>query len=583
MKKYKRIVRIVSLDHRRFKILYIFSLLIILSLFGRLVNLQVFNSDDLQQKARLRQSFKTTSFKKRRSIVDRNNRLIAYDIPLYQLWAHPKYFNFPGDPIKKVRSIEEVAKKLAPILDLKDEIILEKFNNKMDGIKILDKISEEKALKIRNLQISGLDLFKYSHRYYPQGELYSNLVGFVNDENEGSAGLELHLDSHIKIFNKSNLIKRGGDGTPLPDNSSPGDFNSDYESLALTIDSKLQKASFNALSSQVKKWKAKKGFAIVMDVNTGEILSLVTVPSYDPNKFWQYDAELFKGWYAQDLFEPGSTFKPINLALALEEKVIQKDGLVEDVGKINVGGWTLTNWDKKGNGYIDYPRVLQVSSNVGMVKIMQNLDPAIYWDWLDNLGINKNLETDLSESTAGHLKKKDLFVNSSIEPAVASFGKGFSISPLKLVQLHAALANGGFEVTPHITSTFKEKANRNSRKQFFSYQVSQTVLEWMESVVDHGSGSEVKIEGYRIAGKTGTSQKAINGSYSSKKVCSFVAVLPVNNPKYVVLVVIDEPSKSYAYGSTVAVPVAKEIIESLIVIEKIPPNEKDRRIIVKKP
>ena len=137
-------------------------------------------------------------------------------------------------------------------------------------------------------------------------------------------------------------------------------------------------------------------------------------------------------------------------------------------------------------------------------------------------------------------------------------------------------------MTPHVTSTFNEIVNKNSRKQFFSHEVSQTVLEWMESVVDSGSGSEVKIEGYRIAGKTGTSQKAFNGSYSSKKVCSFVAILPVNDPKYVVLVVIDEPFKSYAYGSTVAVPVAKEIIESLIVIEKIPPN-KDNGVIFNKP
>jgi len=583
MKKYKKIVRLTPLDQRRFKFLYIFSLLLIFCLFGRLVKLQVFNASDLQRKARLIQSSKINTLKKRRSIVDRNNRLIAYDKPLYKLWAHPQYFNFPGDSINRVRSIEEVTKKLSSILDINNEILVEKFNNKMIGIKLLDKISEEKAEKIKNLQISGLDLFKYSQRYYPQGELYSNLVGFVNDENKGSAGLELHLDNQIKVFNKSNLIKRGGDGTPLPDNSAPGDFIYDYKSLGLTIDSKLQKASFNALSKQVSEWKAKKGFAIVMDVNNGRILSLVTVPSYDPNKFWQYDSELFRGWYSQDLFEPGSTFKPINLALALEEKVIQKDGLVEDIGKIKVGGWTLSNWNKKGNGYIDYPKVLQVSSNVGMVKIMQNLDPTIYWDWLQNLGINKNLETDLFESTAGQLKRKDLFVNQSIEPAVTSFGKGFSISPLKLVQLHAALANGGFEVTPHVTSTFKERVNKNPKKQFFSPDVSKIVLEWMESVVDKGSGSGAKIEGYRIAGKTGTSQKAINGSYTSKKVCSFVATLPVNDPKFAVLVVVDEPSKSYAYGSTVAVPVAKEIIESLIVIEKIPPNIKDHGMIVKKP
>ena len=582
MKKYKKIVRLVPLDQKRFKLLYIFSLIIIFSLFGRLFKLQVLNSSDLQRKARIIQSSKTSSLKKRRSIVDRNNRLIAYDKPLYKLWAHPKYFNFPGDSIKKIRSVEEVVKKLSPILEVKKEILLEKFNKKMSGIKLLDKIPEAKAEKIKNLQISGIDLLKYSQRYYPQGKLYSNLVGFVNDENKASAGLELHLDNRIKVLHKSNLIKRGGDGTPLPDNSAPGDFISDYSSIGLTLDSKLQKASYNALSKQVSKWEAKKGFAIVMDVNNGEILSLVTVPSYDPNKFWQYDSELFRGWYSQDLFEPGSTFKPINLALALEEEVIQKDGLVEDIGKIDVGGWTLSNWNKKGNGYIDYPKVLQVSSNVGMVKIMQHLDPTIYWDLLDNLGINKNLETDLFESTAGQIKRKDLFVKQSIEPAVAAFGQGFSISPLKLVQLHAALANGGFEVTPHVTSTFNGRLKKNSKKQFFSSEASKTVLEWMESVVEKGSGSKVKIEGYRIAGKTGTSQKALNGLYSTR-VCSFVAILPVNDPKFVILVVVDEPSEPYAYGSTVAVPVAKEIIESLIVIEKIPPKIKDQEMIVKKP
>jgi len=127
----------------------------------------------------------------------------------------------------------------------------------MGGFKLLDKISEEKAEKIKNLQISGLELFKYSQRYYPQGEIYSNLVGFVNDENVASAGIELHLDNQIKVFNKSNLIKRGGDGTPLPDNSAPGDFFSDYKRLGLTIDSKLQNASFNELSKQVRNWKAK--------------------------------------------------------------------------------------------------------------------------------------------------------------------------------------------------------------------------------------------------------------------------------------------------------------------------------------
>ena len=583
MKKNKRIVHLVPLQPRRFKMTYIFCLVLIFGLFGRLVNLQVFSASDLQKKARLIQFTKISSLKKRRSIVDRNNRLIAYDKPLYKLWAHPKYFNFPGDSTNTIRSIDEVVSKISPILNIKDELLLAKFENKMMGIELLDEITENQAKKIKNLHISGLDLVKYSQRYYPQSNLYSNLIGFVNYENKGSAGLELHLDNKIKVLNKSNLVKKGGDGTPLPDNSGPSDFINDYKSLALTIDSRLQKAAFKSLSKQVMKWKAKKGFAIVMNVNNGEILSLVSIPSYDPNKYWDYDSEVFRGWYSQDLFEPGSTFKPINLALALEEKVIQKDGLVEDIGMVNVGGWSLSNWDKRGNGYIDYPKVLQVSSNVGMVKIMQNLPPKTYWDWLDKLGISKSLETDLFESTPGQLKSKDIFVSQLIEPAVASFGKGFSISPLKLAQLHAVLANGGSEVIPHVTLNFKAQIKDNSPKIIFSEEVSRIVLEWMETVVENGSGKGAKIDGYRIGGKTGTSQKAINGRYTNKKVCSFIASFPVNNPKYVVLVVIDEPSKAYAYGSTVAVPVAKEIIESLIVIEKIPPQIEKKRKIVKKP
>ena len=197
MKKRKKIVRLLPLEDKRFKLTYFFCLLIIFTLFGRIVNLQVFSAADLKKKARAIQSSRTISLKTRRSIVDRNNRLIAYDKLLYKLWAHPKYFNFPGDSINTVRGVEEVVKKLSPILGIKDELLLAKFNNNNLGIELANQITEDKANKIRKLQISGLDLFKYSQRYYPQGKLYSNVVGFVNDENKGSAGIELHLD-HMK-------------------------------------------------------------------------------------------------------------------------------------------------------------------------------------------------------------------------------------------------------------------------------------------------------------------------------------------------------------------------------------------------
>ena len=580
---YKRIVNLKPLNPNRLKLIYFFSLLIIFSLLGRVINLQLFSSTLLKSKARNIHLRKISSLKIRRSIVDRNNRLIAYDKPLYKLWAHPKYFNFPGDPPNKIRSIEEVISKLSPIFNIDKTELISKFKNKNIGVKLFDDLTEEQAIKVRKLYISGLDLESHSKRFYPQANLFSNIVGFVNDDKNGSSGLELYLDNQIKILKKSNILKEGADGTPLPDISGPNDFLSDDKKIVLTLDSRLQKVSFNVLSKQVRAWKAKKGFAVVMNVQNGEILSLVSFPSFDPNKFWEYDQKLFKGWYSQDLFEPGSTFKPINLALALEEKVIKEDGYVQDNGNVNVGGWTLSNWDKRGNGFISYPKVLQVSSNVGMVKIMQNMTPSRYWERLNKLGINRKINTDLYESTPGYLKKKDVFVNQPIEQAVASFGKGFSISPLKLAQLHASLANGGYEITPHVTYDFKKDISKYTKKRLFSSEVSQIILKWMESVVNNGSGVGAKIEGYRIGGKTGTSQKAINGIYTREKTCSFVATLPIDDPKYLVLVVVDAPSKAFAYGSTVAVPIAKEIIESLIVLEKIPPSPQNSIKIVKKP
>ena len=285
MKK-KRIVHLVSLKEQRFKITYIFFLIIIFGLLGRLINLQVFSASELQRKAKLIQFTKTSSLQSRRSIVDRNNRLIAYDKTLYRLWAHPKYFNFPGDEATKIRNIDEVVNILSPILNVNEKSLLEKFKNKKVGIELFDEITENQAKKIKNLHISGLDLVRYSKRYYPQGNLYSNIVGFVNYENKASAGLELHLDNQIQVVNKGNFLKKGGDGTPLPDHSRPGDFINDYKKLVLTIDSRLQKASFKALNAQVEKWDAKKGFAVVMNVNNGEILSLVSSPSYDPNQYW---------------------------------------------------------------------------------------------------------------------------------------------------------------------------------------------------------------------------------------------------------------------------------------------------------
>jgi cell division protein FtsI (penicillin-binding protein 3) len=365
----------------------------------------------------------------------------------------------------------------------------------------------------------------------------------------------------------------------LPDGLKAGVLYGDDLRLQLTLDARLQQVAQMALTKQVKQWNAKRGVALVMDVRNGELLALASTPTYNPNQFWKYKPGLFREWSVQDLYEPGSTFKPINLAIALQENAIDPAGKVNDNGQLTIGGWPIFNHDKRANGVIDFPTVLQVSSNVAMVKAMQRVKPAKFWNWLHAMGIDAKPDTDLPGAVAGQLKTLETFRTQPIEPATAAFGQGFNLTPLKLIQLHAMLSNGGKLVSPHITRGLRSgddlaPAPSANGLQLIRPEIAQTVLNWMETVVEKGSGKGTYIPGHRIGGKTGTAQKAENGVYiAGARITSFVAHLPINDPRYVVLVVVDEPKGANAYGSTVAVPVARQIIESLLVIEKIPPSK----------
>ncbi len=564
------------LDYR-FRIVFLILCLGLGGLFFRVGWLQLFQSEQLKAKAREVQTEKKNPLGTRRSILDRNGKLVAIDERRFNLWAHPRYFNFPGDSFGTVRRPVEVAKLLSPLLSKSVSEILNEFGNYSSGVKLAEGLTQEKANQLKKLRISGIDLEAYPQRLYPHGSLFANVIGFLDLDRRPQAGLELSLDEKLKRLEKTSVLRKGADGTPLPIGVQRGVFDEDQLNLQLTLDVRLQEVAIKEITKQVNEWNAKKGVVIVMNIETGELLALASTPSYDPNKYWEYSPSLFKEWSVQELFEPGSTFKPINLALALEEEVIDKNGEINDDGLVTVGGWPLSNWDRSPNGILNFAEVLQVSSNVGMVKIMRKLNPNIYWKWLKELGIDEVPDTDLPGAVAGHIKSKKIFVNQPIEPAVASFGQGFSITPLKLAQLHALIANGGKLVTPHITKGLKSDYQSflnpiPESKQVLSPEVTKTVLGWMETVVEKGSGIEATVPGYRIGGKTGTAQKSQDGKNYDSKICSFVASLPIDDPRFVVLVVVDEPQKPFAFGSTVAVPVAKKIIETLLVIEQIPPS-----------
>ena len=454
----------------------------------RLAWLQIVERGTLQARARAIQTQSIAPIGKRRTIVDRNGRLVALDEQRFSLWAHPRYFNFPGDEPQQIRKPDEVAARLATVLAVPKQALLATMGGRSTGIRLASDLDPETAQRVRQLGISGLDLEAYPHRIYPQGPLFANVVGFLNLERVPQAGLEQSRDRDLRRHEDTLRMRRGADGTPLPEGLSAGSLYGDDLRLQLTLDSRLQQVAQQALARQVKQWNAKRGAALVMDARNGEMLALASSPSYDPNSFWNYNPGLFREWSVQDLYEPGSTFKPINLALALQEKAIDPHSTVNDVGQLTIGGWPIFNADRRANGIIDLPTVLQVSSNVGMVQAMGRLKRQVFWNWLHGLGIDEVPDTDLPGAVAGQLKSRSDFSAGAIEPATAAFGQGFSLTPLKLLQLHGMLVNGGRLVSPHITRGLRSgeglaAPEARTGVPVLDPAVTKQVLAWMETVV----------------------------------------------------------------------------------------------------
>ena len=547
----------------------------------------------LTQIARDQQTAKLSFYIPRRQIVDRDQNVLATDRITYTLYVHPYLFKRNSQPVPA----EEIARELSNILGNKTpEEFLAIFKRQEWGIRLAGDLPESVKEKIAAMQIDGLDLKQNYSRFYPHREMAAEVTGYVNLDSSRTpqAGVEYTQNKLLERKPISWKMKRSFSNNKAvfhPGNlkRSQQMFNFDDLRLQLTIDLRLQQIARNALEKQMKEYKAKRGTVIVMDVRDGAIAALVSEPTYDPNTYYKYsDFSVFKNWAVTDLYEPGSTFKPINIALALDAGVISPRDTFDDTGEIQIKDAVVRNHDfeKKGaRGELSLPEILQYSSNVGMIKVMRRIDPLDYYRDLQKLGVEDKVEFDIPGYTTGRLKNEVEFTVREIESATTAFGQGFSLTPLKLIQIHAALANEGKLITPHVVKGLSDYrgylhySQPPNTKQVFSPKTARTVLEMMEKVVEDGSGYAAKIPGYRIAGKTGTSQKAVTqGGYDeTAKITSFVGVFPVEAPRYAVLAVVDEPRGEHTYGSTVAAPIVGSVIQGIINIEGIPPSKNVER------
>ncbi|MBD2232203.1 peptidoglycan D,D-transpeptidase FtsI family protein [Phormidium tenue] len=586
----------------RVRILLVWGLLVLslVAIAGRLAWLQLAQGDSLSSLAQQQRLTSPVQRQVRHSIVDRQGNVIAVDRVVYTLYAHPQLFDL---------SIPEMAATLSPLLESPKSSLIGQFSQQPTGIRLADGLPEATVDRLRALRLNGLELHPQQQRFYPQQQLFAPIVGFVNFDGQPQAGLEIAYQDQLALTPVEAVSPAETEtpldtyGPPAPGASAetatrPDQLDADIAtesdaagleppdstaSLRLTLDSRLQRTAQQELQAVVDRHNAKRGTVMVMEAQTGEMLALASVPTYDPNQYFKTDPEALKTWAVSDLYEPGSTFKPINIAIALEAGLIRPDEVVNDSGQMQFGEWKIRNHDYAtagGRGPISITDVLKYSSNVGMVRIMQKMPAADYFSWLQRLSLDRPTGIDLPAEATAQLKDREQFVRSRVESATTAFGQGFSLSPIKMVQLLGTLANGGKLVTPHVVSGMVAAdgnevwaPDRAQPKTVFSPQTTQQVLTMMEAVVSEGTGDAAKLSGYRIGGKTGTAQKATaSGGYGRGRITSFVGILPIDAPKYVVLAVIDEPQGDDAYGSTVAAPLVKKVIEALVVLEGLPPS-----------
>ncbi|BAQ64725.1 penicillin-binding protein 2 [Geminocystis sp. NIES-3709] len=559
------------------------------SLIWRLYQLQIKEGDDLATQAKQQQTYNFRPYIPRRSVIDSRGSVVALDKVVYTVYVHP---------IMLLEDKNVVAEKIANILTDRDQNeILKLLNSKDSGVLLGKTITEDQGNKIKELNIEGIDLERRYARFYPQGELIADIIGYVDTDHAGQAGVEYSqeklLERDLSTVQMTSFlkVKKDGQGAIIPASLPQGIVELDDLQLKLTLDLRLQRATRDALKNQIKKFNAKRGAVIVMDVHTGAIVALACEPTYNPNKYSLYDFSLYKNWSVTDSYEPGSTFKPVNVAIALDEGVINDQSIVLDAASTVIDGWPIANASKSGKGWVSVTKAMEVSSNTAMIHIIKKLNRSQYYKRLQELGIDRLMGLDLPFEATGYLKPKEIFTARDIEPAVSAFGQGLSLTPLKLVQLHAAIANGGKLVTPHVieglanTNGELESIPKLETKQLFSESSANSVLKMMESVVANGTGAAAQIDGYHIGGKTGTAQKHDGrGRYQANaKITSFISILPTNDPNYVILAVVDEPQGANTYGSTVAAPIVKEVMNAIIRIKGIPPSypiglKKDKKL-----
>lgn len=551
--------------HKRIKIILVIIIFIFLIIILKVGYIQIIQYKKLNKLASDLWSRNLPIEANRGLIYDTNNVVLANNVTTTSLILIPN----------QIKNKEEVATKLSEILNVTYEEMYKHVSKKTSIERVHPegrRLGYEIADKINALNYDGVYLLKESKRNYPYDTYLSHVMGFVGIDNQGLSGLELQYDDYltgaygsIKYFSdaKGNRLKM----------SEIYEKPQDGINVQLTINNKIQMSIERELDNVVSKYNPDSALAIVMDPNSGEILAMSSRPNFSPSNYKNYTVEeINRNLPIWSTFEPGSTFKVITLASALEENLVDlNNDTFYDPGHVQVENARIRCWKAGGHGAQTFLEVVENSCNPGFVELGQRVGKEKLFKYIEEFGFGKKTGIDLNGEGSGILFKLDRV--GPVELATTAFGQGVSVTPIQQITAVSAAINGGYLYKPYIvkrllepeTNTVIKEYKKELVRQVINEETSKKVRYALESVVSNGTGRPSYIEGYRVGGKTGTAQKVNNGVYMvGNYVVSFMGFLPADKPEVVIYIAIDYPKGVVQYGGTVAAPVAKAILNDTI-------------------
>lgn len=532
-----------------------------LALIVRLFIVQVIKGEDIYDAALTQRLRPIPVDGKRGDIFDRNGLLLAGSEELASVYVIPA----------EIKDKEKVAKLLSEALNLDNALVYERIKKRVSAVWLKKRISPEEEEQIRKMALVGVGIVEAPKRVYPYGSLAAHIIGISGIDNQGLEGLEVVYDSYLQGEKGSFMVERDASGKEVPDAVKVYKEPQQGKSLVLSIDAAFQKIAEEALAKRVEEAQAKSGLAIFLDVYTGEVLAMASYPTFDPEHYQDYPLINRRNIAVTDLYEPGSTFKIVTAAAALEEGIATVERRFFDPGFLIVSGWRVRCWKAGGHGSQTFTETLENSCNVAYGILGMELGGEKLNYYAKKYGFGQKTGIDFPGEATGIIYKPRPEVP-LVTWANMGFGQSVSITPLQLVSFAAAISNGGILYVPHLVKEIREEKMIDPKgTRIMSEKIAETLKEMMFSVVENGSGRTAQVAGYSVGGKTGTAQMVVDGRYSHTSViASFVGFAPVDAPAVAGIIAIHEPT-TMQYGGQVAGPVFADIVEQALPILGIQP------------